>query len=172
VNSRPFNFMSHSAILLGKLDLISFFSPTPSSGPLHPRIQTTKGVGGRSSLGLSDAVGTVRLMPFLPDGASSLLSSWVFRGLRCTTGRARRTARPWGGGIASPLVLEQNLSCHDMWAGLGDAETTMGRRLPVASCYHIAYIDRRCEVQKSRIPCPGQAVDWCRERGMAFGTGK
>jgi hypothetical protein len=37
------------------------YSPTPSLGPLHPR----KDVGGRRSLGLADAVGAVRLMPFL-----------------------------------------------------------------------------------------------------------
>ena len=50
---------------------IFFFSPTPSLGPLHTRTHTTKDVGGRSSLGPADAVGTVRLMPFLPDDASS-----------------------------------------------------------------------------------------------------
>jgi hypothetical protein len=45
------------------------------------------------------------------------------RGWRAIAGRAL------GGGIASPLVLEPDLSCHDMWGGLGDAETTRGRRL-------------------------------------------
>jgi hypothetical protein len=45
------------------------------------------------------------------------------RDWRATAGRAL------GGEIASPLVLEQDLSCHDMWAGLGAAETTRGRRL-------------------------------------------
>ena len=62
--------------------------------------------------------------------------SWVFRGLRCTTGRARGTGgwratagRALGEEIASPLVLEPDLSCHDMWAGLGEGETTRGRRL-------------------------------------------
>ena len=57
-----------------------------------------------------------------------------FRGLRCTTGRARggwrgTAGRALGEEIASPLVLEPDLSCHDMWGGLGDAETTRGRRL-------------------------------------------
>jgi hypothetical protein len=36
---------------------------------------------------------------------------------------------PGGGGIASPLVSEPDLSCHDMWAGLSGAETARGRRL-------------------------------------------
>ena len=45
------------------------------------------------------------------------------RGWRATAGRAL------GGGIASPLVLEPDLSCRDMWGGLGGAETTRGRRL-------------------------------------------
>jgi hypothetical protein len=35
------------------------------------RTRTTKGVGGRSSLGPADAVGTVRLMPSLPDDVPS-----------------------------------------------------------------------------------------------------
>ena len=42
-----------------------------------------------------------------------------------------RTAagRALGEEIASPLVLEPDLSCRDMWGGLGGAETTRGRRL-------------------------------------------
>ena len=45
------------------------------------------------------------------------------RDWRATAGRAL------GEEIASPLVLEPDLTCHDMWAGLGDAETARGRRL-------------------------------------------
>jgi hypothetical protein len=48
-----------------------FFSPTPSMARCDTRTHTTKGVGGWSSLGPADAVGTVRLMPFLPDDAPS-----------------------------------------------------------------------------------------------------
>jgi hypothetical protein len=46
-----------------------------------------------------------------------------FRTWRATAGRAL------GEEIASPLVLEPDFSCHDMWAGLGDGETTRGQRL-------------------------------------------
>jgi hypothetical protein len=44
------------------------------------------------------------------------------RDWRTTAGRAL------GEEIASPLVLELDLSCRDMWGGLGGAETTRGRR--------------------------------------------
>jgi hypothetical protein len=52
-----------------------FFPPlTPSlikPAATHTRTHTTKEAGGKSSLGPADAVGTIRLMPFLPDDAPS-----------------------------------------------------------------------------------------------------
>jgi hypothetical protein len=53
---RKFFFPSHAK-----------FRPAATHAPTQP----TKEVGGRSLLGPADAVGTIRLMPFLPDDAPS-----------------------------------------------------------------------------------------------------
>jgi hypothetical protein len=79
-----------------------FFSPTPSSGPLPTRTHTTKDAGGRSSLGPADAVGAVRLMPFLPDDASS--PSQGPKPTRGSTGEGACHQMPGASRCPVPLV--------------------------------------------------------------------
>jgi hypothetical protein len=67
----------HGRITLTRLYLsICFFCFFFSDAKLKPAAthaltQPTKDVGGRSSLGPADALGTARLMPVLPDDAPS-----------------------------------------------------------------------------------------------------
>jgi hypothetical protein len=93
----------------GQIQAGIFSSPTPrfSLAPPRTRTHTTKEVGGRSSPGPADVVGTIRLMSFLSDDAPS-----PSQATRSSTGEKACHQMPGASRCPVPLVpvLERRLN--------------------------------------------------------------